>query len=272
MNKSKYLKTKERTITKRGVLWLGQTCNLECYFCYFKDKIDDKEHPEHPFIPLEKAKKICHTLRYTYGNNAIDIQGGEPTIYPHIFELINYCKEIGLEPTLITNAIVLANLEFTQKFKDAGIKDFLVSIHALGETYNEIVGHKYGSQKQMIALKNLQKLNIPFRLNCTMTKEAINQFKEIASLAIDTNVHVVNFIAFNPFADQDGNRSIDNVPKYSDVASKLTNAIDTLEEAGIECNVRYFPICMLESRHRKNCYNLQQLPYDSHEWDFNSWT
>ncbi|MFW6307711.1 MAG: hypothetical protein ACOC08_03620 [Campylobacterales bacterium] len=72
--------TKDRSITKRGVLWLGQTCNLKCFFCYFIDKIADKEHPEHAFMTLEKAKKICHTLRYVYGNRAIDIQGGEPTI------------------------------------------------------------------------------------------------------------------------------------------------------------------------------------------------
>jgi len=49
-------------ITKRGVVWLGQTCNLNCYFCYFREKIDNKEHPEHPFMSLEKAKKIMQLI------------------------------------------------------------------------------------------------------------------------------------------------------------------------------------------------------------------
>jgi MoaA/NifB/PqqE/SkfB family radical SAM enzyme len=264
--------TKERTITRRGVLWLGQTCNLDCYFCYFRDKIDNKEHPEHPFMSLEKAKEICHTLRYTYANRAVDIQGGEPTIYPHIFELISYCKEIGLEPTLITNAIVLADFEMAKKFKDAGVKDFLVSIHAIGETYDRIVGLKNGSVKQMKALYNLQKLEIPFRLNCTMTKEAGNQLEDIATLAIETGARVVNFIAFNPFADQQGKRNLIDVPKYSDLKENLQKAIDLLEKNSIEVNVRYFPICMLDEPYRKNIYNFQQLSYDNHEWDFNSWT
>jgi MoaA/NifB/PqqE/SkfB family radical SAM enzyme len=264
--------TKERTITRRGVLWLGQTCNLDCYFCYFRDKIDNKEHPEHPFMSLEKAKNICHTLRYTYANRAVDIQGGEPTIYPHIFELISYCKEIGLEPTLITNAIVLADFDMAKKFKDAGVKDFLVSIHAIGETYDRIVGLKNGSVKQMKALYNLQKLEIPFRLNCTMTKEAGNQLEDIATLAIETGARVVNFIAFNPFADQQGKRNLIDVPKYSDLKENLQKAIDLLEKNSIEVNVRYFPICMLDEPYRKNIYNFQQLSYDNHEWDFNSWT
>jgi len=266
--------TKERTITKRGVLWLGQTCNLKCFFCYFIDKIADKEHPEHAFMSLEKAKKICHTLRFVYGNRAIDIQGGEPTIYPHILELISYCKEIGLEPTLITNAIVLANEDTARSYKEAGIKDFLVSIHGFGDTYDSVVGLKGGSKKQMKAIYNLQKLQIPFRLNCTMTKDVLNQLEDIANMAIEVGARVVNFIAFNPFADQairEG-RNSENVPKYKNIKESLTKALDILDKAEIEANVRYLPMCMAEERHLKNFYNMQQLSYDHHEWDFNSWT
>ncbi len=272
--KQNHLFTKERTITKRGVLWMGQTCNLSCFFCYFADRIADKSHPEHAFMDIEKAKKICHTLRYVYGNNAIDIQGGEPTIYPKIFELVSYCHEIGLEPTLITNAIVLASEEMCQKYKDAGIKDFLVSIHGLGDTYDKVVGLDGGSKKQMKALHNLQKLNIPFRLNCTMTKDVVEEIEDVATLAIETGALAVNFIAFNPFADQQEKnaRSTENVPKYSEIKKHLTVAIDMLEKADIETNVRYLPLCMLEERHRKNGYNFQQLSYDHREWDFNSWT
>src|SRR5437867_6142991 len=78
-----YFQTPEKLVTRRGVLWLGQTCNIRCHFCYFLDRIEDKNHPEHPFMELEKAKQICHDLRYRYGNTSIDIQGGEPTIWRH---------------------------------------------------------------------------------------------------------------------------------------------------------------------------------------------
>ena len=32
------------------------------------------------------------------------------------------------------------------------------------------------------------------------------------------------------------------------------------------------PICMVEERHRKSIYNFQQLSYDPHEWDYDSWS
>ena len=90
-----YVWTRKRVLSKRAVMWLGQTCNQRCYFCYFIDRILDHKHPEHAFMSLEKAKQITSTLRYLYDCRAIDIQGGEPTVYKDIFELIGHCRQIG---------------------------------------------------------------------------------------------------------------------------------------------------------------------------------
>lgn len=265
--------TTHRTITRRGVVWLGQTCNLHCQFCYFIDKIHQQNHPEHAFMSLDKAKKICATLVRVYGNNAIDIQGGEPTLYREIFSLLNYCREIGLIPTLITNALLLDNKDTCIKFKEAGLRDLLISVHGLGDVYDNLVGKSGAHIRQMNALRSLQEAGIPFRFNCVLSKPAIEQLPLIAELALKTGALVVNFIAFNPFEDQSqkGRRNTLNVPRYSEVKGKLTEALDILDNAGIETNVRYFPICMLEERHRKSAYNFQQLPYDHHEWDYASW-
>lgn len=267
-----YCKTQKRTLSRRGVLWLGQTCNLRCYFCYFLNRIADTDHPEHAFMTLEKAKEICHTLRHVYGNTAIDIQGGEPTILPDILELIRYCREIGLYPTLITNGLVLAKKEKLQEFKDAGIRDFLVSLHGIGEVHDEVVCRKGAYVKIIQAIENMVELDVPFRFNCTLSEPVVALLPEIAQKAIDYGANAVNFIAFNPFEDQEtGIRTHDNVPSYSDIRPKLSEAMDMLETAGIECNVRYLPLCVIDERYRKNFYNFPQLPYDHHEWDYNSW-
>ncbi len=41
-----YFQTRDKLLTRRAVLWLGQTCNIRCHFCYFLDRIENKEHPE----------------------------------------------------------------------------------------------------------------------------------------------------------------------------------------------------------------------------------
>lgn len=266
-------KTTNRSLTRRGVVWLGQTCNLRCKFCYFIDKIQSSSHPEHAFMPLDKAQSICKTLVEFYGNASVDLQGGEPTLYREILSLIAYCREIGLAPTLITNALVLEKATVCREYKAAGIRDFLVSIHGLGNTYDELVGVRGASVRQMKALHNMIDAGIPFRFNCVLSKPALAQLPMISELAIKTGARVVNFIAFNPFADQscEGRRNTENVPRYSEIRNPLTAALDTLEDADVEANVRYLPLCMTEERHRKSMYNFQQLSYDHHEWDFVSW-
>ncbi len=266
------VRTRRRVLTRRGVMWLGQTCNQRCYFCYFIDRIVDQKHPEHAFMPLEKAKRITTTLRRFYGNRTIDIQGGEPTIYKDILPLIRHCREIGLVPTLITNGLVLNRPGVLEQYRAAGLRDFLVSLHGVEEVHDEVVGVKGAYAKIIASIERMRDLRIPFRFNCTMSKPVVKVIPQVAEKAVQYGALAVNFIAFNPFSDQlSGHRRADTVPRYSEIKPQLTKAIDLLEASGIEANVRYLPLCMAERRHRKNFYNFQQLSYDVHEWDYQSW-
>lgn len=267
-----FRKTTKRVLTRRGVLWLGQTCNLRCFFCYFVERIADTHHPEHPFMSLDKAKSICDILRALYRNTAVDIQGGEPTLHPEILELVGYCRGIGLYPTLITNGLSLTDRATLEAYRDAGLRDFLVSLHGLGGIHDEVVGRTGASEKILRAIEGMRDAGIPFRFNCTMSKPVVPLLTDIARKAVDCGAYGVNYIAFNPFGDQEtGARCADNVPRYADLRDALAEALDVLEDAGIEANVRYVPLCMAAPRHRKNFYNFQQLSYDTHEWDYQSW-
>lgn len=273
VQRNKYLRTKRRSLTRRGVIWLGQTCNLRCNFCYYVDRVSDPSHSEHEFMPLAKAKAICKTLVDVYGNNAIDIQGGEPTLYPGIYDLVGYCHAIGLQPTIITNGQVLADMDRLRPYKEAGIRDFLVSVHALGLVYDRIVGRSGSHVRQMKALRNLQEVGIPFRFNCVLACEVLCQLPQIAKLAAAVGAVVVNFIAFNPYDDQrkKGNRSAANIPRYRDTKRYLDEALDILASEEVEVNVRNLPLCMVAERHRPSVYNHQQITYDLHENEFAGW-
>ena len=268
--------TTTRRITRRGAIWLGQTCNLRCHFCFFIDRIEDTSHPEHEFMSLEKAKRICKTLVDVYGNNAVDIQGGEPTLWRPILPLIEYCRTIGLTPSLITNAVVLDDKKRVLEFKKAGLREFLVSVHGLGPAHDWAVGVEGAHERQMKALRNMIEVGIPFRLNTVLTRASLMHLPQIARLAALTGARVANFLTFLPFDDQAtaGARTALNLPRHSEVIAPLTEALDLLAEAGVEANVRFFPLCLLPERHRQAGFNLQQLPYDEREWDLASlsWT
>lgn len=269
---ARLIKYKRRTLTRRGVLWLGQKCNLRCYFCYFHDRVKDPNHPENAFLTLDKLKQMCHTLRYFYGNDSIDIQGGEPTIHPDIYELIRYCREIGLIPSLISNAQVLGNPGVAKKFKDAGVYDFLVSVHGIGEAYDTAVCSKGAYNRVIKGIEALLDAGITFRMNCTMSKAVYRTAADIARTTLKYGPKAVNFINCNTFDDQ-GNltNTFDDAASFSERMPYISEAADIFEEAGVEVNFRYFPFCVAPRRHWKNIYNFQQLPYDHHEWDLESW-
>ncbi|MDD3012977.1 MAG: glycosyltransferase [Candidatus Gastranaerophilales bacterium] len=268
INKGDYVLTNYRTNYRRGVLWLGQTCNQRCTFCYFANSIETKDQPEHAFASFDKAKEMCRTLRETYNNNSVDIQGGEPTIYPHIYELIKYCNEIGLKPTLITNALVLDDIEKCKKYKEAGIFDFLISVHNLGTIHDEIVGVPGAHKRQMKALDNLVKVGIPFRFNTVLTNEVLPNLQKIVELAVEKGARACNFICFNMSPDQKERRTKDNVTLCSKIKETLPDVLDYLDKNEIEVNIRYLPFCMFEPRHRKFVQDTKQTIYDLHEWEY----
>lgn len=262
----------DRTLTKRAVVWIGQTCNLRCYFCYFLNRITDPHHPEHDFLSMDKLKKMFYTLRHDYGCTSIDIQGGEPTIYPQMLELVKYCREIGLIPTIITNAQVLGKPGLAEKYREAGLYDFLISMHGVGESHDTAVCRKGAWKKLEAAMERLVEAKMPFRFNCVVTSSTAPTVPEVARMAIKYNARAVNYLNYNSFEDQTmENRMQQNVMNFANLKPIMTEACDMLEEAGIECNLRYWPICQVEERHRKNVYDWQQLPYDHHEWDLESW-
>ncbi len=269
-----YSKTSTRKITRRGIMWVGQTCNLRCHFCYYLDRIQDPNHPEHAFMSVEKAKEICRTLVEVYGNSSVDVQGGEPTLMPGILELIEYCREIGLAVTVITNAQALHKKSIVQKYKDAGIRDFLISLQALGPVYDQTVGKEGAYQRQIKAIRHCREVGVPFRFNCVLSRKVLPQLTDIAELAAASGALVVNFLGFNPFDDQrlPGKRSTENVPDHHEVGEALNAALDRFDELGIEANVRYLPLCVVAERHRPKMYTFHQLPYDVHENDFASWS
>ncbi|MEV4201489.1 radical SAM protein [Micromonospora globbae] len=259
--------TTQRQITRRGVLWLGLTCDVRCKFCY-DEKVSLNAKA---WMPPVEARAAIDKFRYFYQNEFVDFMGGEPTLHPQALEIVRHAADIGLRPTMITHGMRLADMDHARAFADAGIHDFLVSIHGIGDTVREIHGRgRDNYAKQVAALDNLRELGIPFRFNVTMIKDNLTELEAIAELAGAKGARVVNFLTFNPYFEWTADPEISFQARHSDIAPHLARAIDRCTALGVEANVRYMPPCQLPG-HEAHVYTGYQLPYDPHEWDYNSW-
>jgi MoaA/NifB/PqqE/SkfB family radical SAM enzyme len=249
------------------VLWLGLTCDVRCKFCY--DELVATQ--EKAWMPLPDVTAALDKFKYFYRNDFVDLMGGEPTLHPHAVDIVAHAARIGLRPTIITHGMHLAEPNRARAYADAGIHDFLVSIHGIGDTVAGIHGRgRNNFARQMAALDNLRELEIPFRFNVTMIRDNLTELEAIAALAGEKGARVVNFLTFNPYFEWANQPEIEFQARHSEIAPYLARAIDRCTDLGVEANVRYMPPCQLPGS-EAHVYTGYQLPYDPHEWDYNSW-
>lgn len=263
-----------RPLTRRGVLWLGLKCDVKCVFCYDK-KLSASEKKWLPYEGPNGARTAVDRFRNVYHNSFVDFMGGETTLYPHIYDLVAHCARIGISPTLITHGLHLSDKTRVAKFKECGIGDFLISVQGIGELNDQILVYKArngqsATEKQVQALENLVEAGIPFRFNVVLLDWNKHQLKEIVEMGVRYGVRVINFLTFNPYFEWNADTPVPFQGRHSEIAPYLKGAIDVCRDNGVEANVRYMPICLMQG-YEEHVHTGYQLPYDSHEWDYNSW-
>ena len=80
-------------------------CNYHCTYCF--GKFDRQKDPT-----LDDAKKIVENIALYFTQNnitdgRINFAGGEPTLYEHLDELIDYTSSLGIRVSIVTNGSLL---------------------------------------------------------------------------------------------------------------------------------------------------------------------
>lgn len=130
------------------------SCQCNCPYCI--NSLTDKTL----HLPFEKAKVNIKKAIDEFSIKEAVILGGEPTLYPHLFELIDFLKKSGLRKFgLTTNGIRLKDHEFFVKLIKSGINFINISFHKPGEflTWEELTSirrdfFKYRSEGQKMRI------------------------------------------------------------------------------------------------------------------------
>lgn len=261
--------------TRRGWLFLGRhggPCDKACAFCYYTYQTNLV------FYGLDTLLAHANKFRHFYGLEFCDISGGEATIYgaakegrrPDLETLVRHCASIGLKPTIITHG-QNNTPELVKGIEDAGLEDWLISLHGMAEGHNRaVVNHKgEGSGGWQRLVGNLPHVTRPVRFNTTLQNFNYLELPALARWLVDNRPATVwNLIQFNPFFKWSDRPDIDFQTKASDLAPHVGEAVAIAEAAGWEVNVRYFPFCIAAPYgFAKNCINFYQTQYDPWEWN-----
>ncbi len=264
------------TLSKGAVLDVGLKCTHSCGFCYYSylDKSDDQFRGMRRanFRSVQDCKKILDLLKEK-GFLNFDYTGGEATLHPDIIEITRYAhQELGLKGRMITlGQFLMQKMKNGQKgmliqdLLDAGLTNFLLSIHAADEElFHKITGESFGKLQR--AMNYLDEKAFHYTTNTVVFEW---NYQHLPTLAREISKHAVylhNFIIMNAYYEwnHDG-RAFGVQAKYSDIYPYLKEAVQILESNNIGVNIRYAPLCAVKGM-EKNLVGMVGVRYDPYEW------
>ena len=96
--------------SKNAYLAVGYACNQRCRCC----PLIDKEHRK-MIVPLEDIKQEAIIMK-KLGVTDVTISGGEPTIHPDFFEILEFFFDQGIAVHILSNGEKFADKDFLNKF------------------------------------------------------------------------------------------------------------------------------------------------------------
>lgn len=222
---------------------LTRKCNLRCNFCYAK-KTKYMETDTIEYKNLKRIIDFCDEAKVKF----IVFTGGEPTLYPFLFDALQYIKskENKMLPTIATNGIKLDNLEFCRSLIDNEIGYIDISLKGKDskECY-EIVGRDC-YQQQLKAIHNLSSLPIEFTCSIVITEDNVHSLCETVRNACENGAKQFSFtfVIDNEKSDRTDKLYLNEHSPFALIEAFMFH-LDELNAITEEWWIEYsFPICV----------------------------
>lgn len=246
---------------------IGRACNSRCVFCV--SRLVSPE--EKAWLPLQKAKDEIR-LAFEHGSRALGFLGGEPTIYPHLEEVILYGRELGYRRVaLATNGLLLSRMAVVEKLIDAGVTRFGISIHSdLASVEDSLTRVKKAFERKVGGLKNLVKMREAGRvpdnvsvnplLHTRILKRMPRMLRFFQGLGLDD----VRFNSLRPVTGGKEDRAL--CPSFAQAMPLVAELIQQNEqELGMHLTFGDIPICAWPWQFLANRYLVGRYVGEHHD-------
>ncbi len=182
----------EQNTFRSVVADITHRCNMTCANCYLPNR-------NIPDMDVEKLYDVLARLPFrTY----VRLIGAEPTMRDDLPDIIRNVVRLGHKPSINTNGLKLAHLDYCQELKDAGLSMVSISMNGADDddVYRIVDNGKYATLKTR-ALTNMFKTG--FLINTgTVVVPDINEhciLRQMETIAEAASEAGVDFISSRPW-------------------------------------------------------------------------
>ncbi|PKN93665.1 MAG: hypothetical protein CVU44_09975 [Chloroflexi bacterium HGW-Chloroflexi-6] len=171
-------------------LSLTDVCNMRCRYC---PPAGETYHTTHAIFSPEKVLGVCQAA-VDLGIRKIRLSGGEPSLYPHLQQVVEGAFQLGLEVHMNTNGLLLAHhLDWLEQVPGVTIKvsldactpEVLRQVSGSSRLDDILTGLRLGAQKGLIQ-----------RINFVLTRLNADQLPGILALCWELGVGLKIFDMF----------------------------------------------------------------------------
>ena len=173
------------------VVYLTDFCSLKCKHCFLtqtnclnKNKID--------YLILKD------TIKTLKNNNVfmIAFTGGDPLLYPELFNILDYTSELGMMPLLGISGINVTK-DISKRIYKSGVRCVQIGLNGSNRDVNDFYRGHGSFDNSMDSIKNLQDANVNVNLSFCLDKNNLFDLKNMLDFAYKNNIYKVKIEFWN---------------------------------------------------------------------------
>ena len=230
------------TARSTSLFRLGEQCNYRCPMC---SNTGDPSLFFHPTPELLRRATLLRDL----GFKRAMVTGGEPTIHPGFWTVVEYFAASGMEWDINTHGRSFARPDFARRAVASGLRRAIVSLHSLvPDTSAAIFGVTTQAHEESVAgVHRLVEAGVDVMLNCVLTQLNEAELDSYLQQARERFGEQVEFKFVFPTTIGKGGQwpGVASL-RYADVRDRVRRLRTLAVALGARVNFESFPNCVLD--------------------------
>lgn len=205
----------------RGEMIVCDRCNFSCPYCRGLTILSENCTGD---MPLETAMSVLETWCHQRLKN-VRFSGGEPTLYPHLNQLVRFCRENCVQRIAISTNGSNDIAVYRQLVKD-GVNDFSISLDACCASFGDKMAGKQGCWQKVV--DNIRELSkwVYVTVGVVVTQETASSVGDVIRFAHGlgvADIRIISAAQWNEILDGIGEIDDEILDAHPILKYRLTN-------------------------------------------------